>query len=111
VDFDLNLLAPAFAARAADWENLGVVCGAPSEPSATVKPASQIVLESYGHLADFVLWTSGEAEGTVIRLSDGRRMVKVYQLHTAADLDSAVDDLVWFVRSDRVPAGGHLWDS
>lgn len=53
---------------------------APSEPSTTAKPASQVGVEAPGQLGDFIIGVSGQAETAVIRHSDARRIVMVYDL-------------------------------
>ena len=107
---DLALLDLAFGKRADAWEELGLTVEPASPPSATAKPSSEVRFESADYLGDFVLWVSGEGEATVVRLRDGRRMVKVYRLKSPAALDGAIGELIAFMGDGEVPTGGHLWD-
>lgn len=110
MDFDLGLLGPAFANRIGDWDELRITVEPPTMPSRTAKPGSMVIFESAAFEGDFILWTSGEADATVVRLHDGRRMVKVYKLSNRADLDAAVQDMISFIRDGLLPLEGRLWD-
>jgi len=110
VDFDLALLGPAFSKRAVAWEELALTVEPAFPPSATAKPSSEVRFESADYLGNFVVWVSGEGEATVVRLRDGRRMVKVHRLTSPAALDGAIGELIAFIGEGEVPTGGHLWD-
>jgi hypothetical protein len=110
VYFDLGLLGPAFGRRADAWDELALTVEPASPPSATAKPSSELTFKSAHYLGNFVLWVSGEGEATVVRLRDGRRMVKVYRLTSPAALDGAIGELIAFMVDGEVPTGGHLWD-
>lgn len=108
--FDLAHLGSAFVDREMDWDRLGITLKGPSDPSPYKKPSCLMKFESTEFVGEFELWSSGEAEVTVIRRDDERRMVKVYKVESRRDLDTAVGELVEFLSDGAVPPGGYHWD-
>jgi hypothetical protein len=99
------MLAPAVAARAETWNQLGFVWQTGPILANHGKPLVNSVFESATRLAAITVWVTGEAELETVRLSDGRIVNKHYDLALRDDLALLLDELVDLITNDRVPAG------
>ncbi|MEU8609455.1 hypothetical protein AB0C29_15785 [Actinoplanes sp. NPDC048791] len=101
MDFPLRELAPALTARAGAWERLGLAWAIgpvlPNWGKAVVKAE----FESAELVGDLMIWVSGEAELSTIRLPDDRMVNKHYDLTTVDDLEVMLDELV-LLRTDGI---------
>lgn len=104
MDFPLRDLAPALTARAATWERLGLAWTIgpvlPNWGKAVVKAE----FESAELVGDLMIWASGEAELSTIRLTDDRMVNKHYDLTTRDDLEVMLDELVLLRAEGIAPA-------
>jgi hypothetical protein len=104
VDFPLRELAPALTVRSETWERLGLAWTIgpvlPNWGKAVVKAE----FESAEVIGDLMVWVSGEAELSTIRLTDDQVVNKHYDLTTVDDLGVVLDELVLLLTEGIVPA-------
>ena len=67
------------------------------------KPVVKAEFESAGLVGDLLIWVSGEAELSTIRLTDDRVVNKHYDLTTVDDLGVLLDELVLLLTDGTVP--------
>ncbi|WFE56632.1 hypothetical protein [Micromonospora sp. WMMD712] len=60
-------------------------------------------LESTTWLAAIMIWATGEAELTTVRLADDRMVNKHYDLENRDDLERLLDELSALIADGRVP--------
>ncbi|MEU8228542.1 hypothetical protein AB0C12_02950 [Actinoplanes sp. NPDC048967] len=104
MDFPLRELGPALTARAGTWERLGLAWTIgpvlPNRAPAVV----QAEFESAELVGDLMIWVSGEAELSTVRLTDDRMVNKHYDLATVDDLEVVLDELVVLLTDGIAPA-------
>jgi hypothetical protein len=103
VNFPLDALGPAVAARSATWERLGLEWRIrPVTPNHS-KPVVVGEFESATWMGELLIWISGEAELDAIRASDDQTVSKHYDLTGLDDLEVLLAELDALLSADRVP--------
>jgi hypothetical protein len=103
VRFPLEALSAAVLARAEAWAKVGlcrtVLPVTDHHGTSTVR--SQF--ESTTWIVEVMIWDTGEAELSTVRLTDDRVVNKHYDLVDRADLDVMLDELVALLVEDVLP--------
>ncbi|MFI2664134.1 hypothetical protein [Micromonospora carbonacea] len=101
--FPLEALPVTVKARAETWARLGMRWHThPIQPNHG-KAVVVSEFESTTWLAAIIIWATGEAELTTVRLADDRMVNKHYELESRDDLERLLDELSALIADDRVP--------
>jgi hypothetical protein len=103
LDFPLEALGPAVAARGETWNRVGL--GWRIRPVAPNhgKPVVVAEFESATWMGGLLVWISGEAELDAIRAADDLAVSKHYDLVGLGDLDVLIGELDALLTTGRVP--------
>ncbi|MER5326900.1 hypothetical protein [Streptosporangium roseum] len=103
MNFPLDALGSAVAARAETWERLGLEWRIRPVAPNHGKPVVVSEFESATWMGEVLIWISGEAELDVIRVSDDQVVSKHYDLTGLDDLEVLLGELGALLAVDRVP--------
>jgi hypothetical protein len=103
VNFPLDALGPAVAARAETWERLGLEWRIHPVAPNHGKPVVVSEFESAAWLGDVLIWISGEAELDAIRVGDDQAVSKHYDLTGLDDIEVLLGELGALLAAGRVP--------
>ncbi|WP_346539609.1 hypothetical protein [Micromonospora sp. DPT] len=92
MELDLDDFAAAVTARAAGWQEAGVQWQLHYGPTRS-KSSAWVDCTTAHHLAQLIVWTSGEAELSVGNVSTGAIAITNYEMSNAAELTACLDDL------------------
>ncbi|MDW5325336.1 hypothetical protein [Plantactinospora sp. KLBMP9567] len=92
MDLDLGDFTDAVTARTAQWANAGVRWELHRGPTRD-KSAAWIICTTADREAQLTVWTSGEAELDIAQISTGTVTSTHYDMSTAADLTTCLDEL------------------
>jgi hypothetical protein len=103
VTFPLEALSAAVTARVETWARLEMRWQTgPIQPNHG-RPVVSVGFESSAWLAEVMIWASGEAELSTVRLADDRIVNKHYELTGLGDLEVVLDELVGLLVDDKIP--------
>ncbi|WP_067501955.1 hypothetical protein [Actinoplanes sp. TFC3] len=103
MDFPVEALGAAVAARAEVWDSLGLDWQVRPVAANYGKAIVVSEFESATWVGDLMIWVSGEAELDTIRVADDHMVNKHYDLAGLADLDALLDELHALVADGRIP--------
>ncbi|MEV4350151.1 hypothetical protein AB0J83_37315 [Actinoplanes sp. NPDC049596] len=103
MDFPVEALGPAVAARAGAWARLGVGWRVRPVTPNHGKPMVAGEFESATWTGHLLVWVSGEAELDAVRLDDERVVSKHYDLAGPADLEVLLGELDALLAAGRLP--------
>jgi hypothetical protein len=103
VNFPLNALASAVAARTETWNRLGLEWRTRPVAPNHGKPVVVTEFESMTWTGDILIWSSGEAELDAVRLADDQTISKHYDLTGSDDLNVLLNELEALLGAGRVP--------
>ncbi|MEV5768073.1 hypothetical protein AB0L34_26355 [Micromonospora sp. NPDC052213] len=92
MEFDLNDFVTAVAARRTQWQAAGVHWRLHHGPTRS-KSSSWVDCTTAHHLAQLILWTSGEADLEVGDILTGAITITYYEMSNTAELATCLDDL------------------
>ena len=104
VDFPLEVLARAVAARAGTWERLGLAWRIGPVAPNHGKPVVVGEFASVTWLGNVLIRSSGEAELDVVPVADDQAVSKHYDLTGPGDLEVLLGELDALLTAGRVPA-------
>jgi hypothetical protein len=103
VNFPLDALGSAVAARAEAWERLGLEWRIRPVAPNHGKPVVVGEFESATWMGDVLIWISGEAELDAVRVADEQVISKHYDLTGLDDLEALLGELGALLAAGRVP--------
>jgi hypothetical protein len=103
VNFPLDGLGSAVAARAETWERLGLEWRIRPVAPNHGKPVVVSEFESVTWLGNVLIWISGEVELDAVRVSDDQAVSKHYDLTGLDDLEVLLGELDALLTAGRVP--------
>jgi len=92
MELDLDDLTAAVTARATRWQEAGVQLQLHHGLTRSKSSAWVDCTTAY-HLAQLIVWTSGEAELRIGNIFTGTIAITTYEMHNAAELAACLDDL------------------
>jgi hypothetical protein len=92
MDLDLADFTAAVTARATGWQEAGVQWQLHHSPTRS-KSSAWVDCTTVHHLAQLIVWTSGEAELSIGNISTGAIAITVYEISNATELAACLDDL------------------
>ena len=104
MNFPLEALGSAVAARADSWERLGLAWRIRPVAPNHGKPVVVGEFESATWMGDLLIWTSGEAELDAIHVADDQTVSKHYDLTGLSDLEALLGELDALLTTGRVPS-------
>ena len=91
LDLDLDDFTTAVAARGAQWQAAGIQWQLHLGPTRS-KSSAWVDCATAHHLAQLIVWTSGEADLEVGDISTGDITLTHYEMSNAAELAPCLDD-------------------
>ncbi|MBL7261167.1 hypothetical protein [Paractinoplanes lichenicola] len=105
MDFPLEKLPDAIAARADTWTRAALVWQtrpvSPNHGTATIISD----FESEAWMGTVIIWATGETEFQSIRLADDRIINKHYDLCGPEDLDRMMTEIATLIADNHIPPG------
>ena len=103
--FDLESFGPGVESKAVTWIALGLAWQImPIDPNYG-KPVVVASFQSAAWIGDMLVWITGEAELGTLRRADGWIVNKHYDLASADDLGTALDEVAALIADSSVPHG------
>lgn len=103
MDFPLETLPAAVNSRRETWTRLKLRPKIRPIAPNHGKPVVGAEFESASWLAEIMIWATGEAELSTIRLADDRNVNKHFDLAHKEDLDILLDEMVDLIAHDQIP--------
>jgi hypothetical protein len=92
MDLDLADFTAAVTSRATGWQKAGVQWQLHHGPTSS-KSSAWVDCTTVHHLAQLIVWTSGEAELSIGNISTGAIAITIYEISNATELAACFDDL------------------
>ncbi|AVT34285.1 hypothetical protein C6361_08410 [Plantactinospora sp. BC1] len=103
MELDLDDFTTAVAARGAQWQAAGVQWQLHYGPTCS-KSSAWVECTTARHLAQLIVWTSGEADLEVGDISTGAITITRYEMSNAAELTACFDTLTQWLTDPTPPA-------
>jgi hypothetical protein len=92
MELNLDDFAAAVTARATGWQEADVQWQLHHGPTPS-KSSAWVDCTTAHHLAQLIVWTSGEAELNIGNISTGAIAITTYKMSSAAELATCLDNL------------------